>query len=200
MGWTQVPDRAAGEVFTAGMWNTYIRDNFNSGVTVVLADEVLTGLASSIDLVDINQDFRHLELHTALRSNSGSGVNGGTIRFNGDAGANYDVQTLDGNGTGVGAVQLFAQDGAIGNVLVPGAGSATLFGTAVCWVPDYTDTAMDKVVFSQAAEKHGTASGNMFTRQGVGYWRSAAAINQISIVAQAGQFVAGSRITLVAYP
>lgn len=200
MTWKKVPDREDGDVFTAGLWNNFLRDNLNEGVAVVLADVVLSASAGVIEFDNINQEFQHLELIAVVRSDAAAGITGSILRFNGDSSGSYDNQVMDGSGTTVNANQGFGDSGITSAILVPSSGGATLFGGSRLWIPDYRDTGKDQNVAAYSVAKVGTASGDMFVRSGAGFWRNGAAITKISLHSSPGSFVAGSRLTLAAYP
>lgn len=200
MSWTSVPDKAAGDVFTAAMWNTYIRDNLNSGVPVLLGDTTLGATASEILFSDISQEFTNLRLVCYLRCNNASSSATINMQWNGDTGSNYDYQLIQGFGSSVGAGEGFTNDRIPFGDAPAGSAGANLFSTSFVEIPHYANTLYNKSCAIQNALKYGTSSGNMFTQMVGGFWRNGAAITSIRIFPAAGSWVSGCRVTLYGVP
>lgn len=201
MGFTTVPDKATGDVFTAAMWNTYIRDNFNTGVPIRIADTVLAADTASVTFAAIPQTRTHLKVVGSARTTQASVASGILTRFNGDSGANYDLEYLNGLAGVSSAGEAFGQTSE-GYALAPGASAgASLFGGYELFIPNYSNASFNKSGLTITVAKYNTASGGIETRQ-VGWgWRSIAAITQIDLIANAASnFLTGTRFTLYAMP
>lgn len=200
MGWTLVPDKAAGDVFTAAMWNNYIAANINTGLCVQLADTVLVGTSAAITFASIPQAFSHLRIVGYARTDGAVTVQDMLMRFNGDSGANYDRQYLSGAVSTAAAGESFGTTG-LGVSSVPGASAAAnLFAPFDIVTPYYSQGSNHKASVSCWAYKYGTASGNLGVGMMSHFWRSAAAITQVSLHPTSGNFVAGTRVTLYGMP
>lgn len=200
MGFTTVVDKSDGDVFTAAMWNTYIRDNFNTGVPVLLANSTLSGSASSIDFTSIAQDWAHLYLIAYLRGTTAAAATAIWNRFNGDSGSNYDYQILQGVGALAGGSETFAA-AQMGLGAIPAASaSGNVFAPVVMEIPHYSQSSNNKSVTAQIGHKSGTSTGNMNAYCSAGFWRSSAAISQVTLLPAAGDFASGSRATLYGVP
>lgn len=203
MGFTAVPDVATGDVFTEAMWDTYIKDNFNTGVPVKLADTTLGSAAANIVLSSIPDTWSHLLLECYMRTEQAVTVTGAAWRINADAGANYDLQYAQGNGGSGSSGELFGQTSDAGfSVFSPGAsGGANLFGSATIFIPNYANTSNNKIAHVLSSSKYGTGAANMHVRQSTVAWRSNAAINRIEFFNLAvANLSAGSRVTLYGMP
>ncbi len=200
MGFTTVPDKAAGDVFTEAMWDTYIKDNFNTGIPVVLGNTTLGANAASIDFTGIPPDWAHLLVVAYLRGDVGAVATPINVRFNSDTGNNYDRQYDLGTGSTASAGESFAQTWAqVGNCAGGNAG-ANLFGALTLDIPFYSQASNNKVISSSWAGKWGTSSGNMESGMMSAFWRSSAAITTVSLMPTSGNFVSGSRVTLYGMP
>jgi hypothetical protein len=162
------------------------------GAMTLIQDIPLGADAATIDFTAIPATYKHLRLIADLRGTV-AGVNGtdALVRFNGDTAANYDYRrVMDGvegeSGAPIASPPL---------VLIPGAGNlAGLFGYFDADVVDYANTARNKVAKFSGGWQQSAVFGNM--RWGMVHWRSAAAINRITLLPASGNFLAGSRVSL----
>jgi hypothetical protein len=165
---------------------------------VPIADILLASPQVNIDIQNIPQNYASLLLYTVLRDDSaGAGLTAASVRFNGDAGANYDVQYLEGQGSTAGAGESYANT-SLGLPLEATNGNpAGLFCEGEFSIPSYAGVVANKSMLGVTTSKIGVSSGNERTRTAGGHWRSSAAINRITITPGLGSnFVAGSRVTL----
>lgn len=196
MTFVALPDRAIHQPFTKAIYDI-LRADLNAGVMRPIAEVTLAAPAASIDLAAIAADWSHLRVEAYLRGTSASPGIGVLLRFNGDTGANYDAQTLYSNGAAVAGTEALAGTSIpLGAGTIPAANApANAFGLVVVEIGDYAG-AHQKACMASAAGKLGTASGNVYTVETAGFWRSNAAITSISITPSAGNFDTGSRVTL----
>jgi hypothetical protein len=202
MAFTSVPDKAAGDIFTEAMWDTYIMDNFNSGVLRKLADTTLGVAAASIDMTSIPQTFAHLKLELYLRTDVAAAADNVRVRFNGDTAANYDAHSGHFTGAGSGSTESIGQTAIVLYEHATGStATANEFGKFEVIIPHYTGTTSRKGTHSFGGRKTTDASlggGVIFTHGG---WRSTAAITQVTILPGSGaNLAAGSRVTLYGVP
>lgn len=200
MGFTIVPDKATGDVFTEANWDTHIRDNFNTGVPVLIASTTLGASAASITFSSIPQTWAHLRAVGYIRGDSATVSQDGLVRFNGDSGSNYDRQYMSAAGAAVGAGENFGITSGLVIIHPSASAPANLFSGFVLDIPHYTSTAGNKTAFTEASHKIGTASGNLNTALYMMAWRNNAAITQVAFLPGTGNFVAGSRISLYGMP
>lgn len=200
MGFTSVPDKASGDVFSESMWDTYIKDNLNTGIPVLLAEETLSGTQASIDFASIAQDWSHLSLVGYLRGDTAATSASVAIRFNGDSGSNYDRQYLAGSGATATAVETFGASSAQIGECAAASASANLFSGLVIDIPHYAQPDNNKSAVSAWALKVSTSTGGMAAGRIAAFWRSSAAITQVTIFPTAGSFITGSRLSLYGMP
>jgi hypothetical protein len=190
-----VPDKALNDLFTEAMWDTYIKDDLNTGVVRPIAEATLTGTAASIDITSIAASWSHLFVVLFARSDTAAGNSAPTLRFNGDAGANYDHQSVRGNANAASAAETFAATSARLGTIPANTAGANLFGGIGILIPHYAG-ANNKTFWSVCAHKQGTATGNLIMDVYSGFWRSNAAITQVTLFPGAGNFATGTRATL----
>lgn len=166
------------------------------GSVVRLYDTLLTADTASFDFQNISQDYAALKVTVYGRASTAAVNDVVWIRFNNDATAIYDFQYVAGVAAAASAGETFAAtSGNLGSVPANTAG-ANLFGDVEAWIPNYANAVNNKAYISAYANKWGVATGNIVSAQYVGFWRSNAAINRITVGAGGTLFKAGSRCVL----
>lgn len=159
-------------------------------------DTTLGVSAASIDVTGIVATYAHLMITLYARCDVASTFGTAVMRFNGDAGTNYDWQQLQGQAATASASENFA-NGALQIGNIPGnTAGANLFSANEIFIPNYAGSTNNKQFLAVAAAKVGTATTNMVVNVFGGGWRSAAAINRITIFPGSGNLVAGTRLTI----
>lgn len=198
MGFTVVPDRAAGYAVAETDWDASIKDNFNTGTIVRLGDVTLAGVGT-FTFSSIPSTYAHLMVVCYLRATDAASANTAIVRFNSDSGANYDTQRNNGFAANFLGAEFFALSGAnIGDV-PSSLATANIFGGLMFRIPHYANTTRNKALTSRYAHKiSGTSTGVAVGSTG-SQWRSNAAITSLEVRALIGpNFAAGSRATLYA--
>jgi hypothetical protein len=171
-----------------------------NGLPVRLANTTLSGDTASISFSSIPAHYAHLMLVCYARGTVAATGTSLVMRFNADAGANYDRQYVYGLAATAQANEAFAAT-SMDPFDIPGASAgANLFAGVKILIPHYAGAANNKVVSSRYARKTGTASGNLEIVKTACFWRSSAAINEITLVPLSGNILAGSRFTLYGLP
>ncbi len=152
-----------------------------------------TAAVSDFDMQNIPQVFKHLRIEVSIRSTSPATNDTQALTFNGDNGANYSYQSIQGQDTSPSALE--AQSASAGSW---GTGSAATspsdrFGSAVIEIPFYSSTTNIKSWIATSYAGLSTSTARTFVYGGD--WNSTAAISRVTMVA-ANSMVAGSRITL----
>jgi hypothetical protein len=130
-----------------------------------------------------------------LRTDTGSGGAFTTMRFNSDSGAHYTWQYLYGNGAGTTAGNSGGLVTGIRFAVAPGAGdTASYFAAGDFTVGGSSSAVAYKTVASRYQGP--TNSGASYSGGAGGLWESTAAITRVEIFPGAGNFVAGSALTL----
>ena len=200
MAFTTVVDRAVGYAPVEADWDTYIKNNMNSGVWVQLANSTLTVDTASIDFTSISGSWAHLMLEVYARATTVASSVNLRLRINNNSAANYDFQVLYGQLATAVAAEAFADASVLLGVIPANTAPANLFSVSTTMIPHYANSANNKVVIDANASKLGTSSGNMVIRNTAGFWRSNAAITRLTILPASGNLAAGSRATLYGLP
>lgn len=167
-------------------------------VPVRLADILVSAPQPTIAIPSIPQTSRHLVVIAALRGDNASHTLSLGVRVNGDGGNNYGWQILDGSGAAVTGLNQTAQNMAVAGLVCAGSETSGVFASSFALLPDYR--AATAHVLSGHASRIGSL--NYVVRQFGGYYGIGAAITSLTFYpyAGAGNFVAGSRLTLYGLP
>src|SRR4051812_16038372 len=180
MTYNTVPDKTTGDLFTEAMWDTYIKDNLNKGVSRPIAHNLLSGSAASITFSSIASDWSHLLCIIQGRSDTAATNTSMNLQFNADA-SGYDVEFVTGTGSTASATEaLNATSVAVGQ-FTAASSTGSRPGFAVVFIPFYTQTAFFKTILSVSGRVQGSSTGDLFANARAGMWRNTAAITQIVI-------------------
>ena len=166
------------------------------GAMVPIYDVTLSATAASIDIQNIPQTYAHLRLVVHGRGDTASTETGTTIRFNNDSSSNYDWQRGNWQSTtGTGTETKATTSGNIGRIAAANS-TAAYSGGAVCDIPSYTGTTFNKTYTSLSSSWQSSSTASQQQDSLAGQWRSTAAINRITVLPAAGNFITGTRVTL----
>lgn len=171
-----------------------------SGSTRVKIGEVsLSSTSATITFSSIPAAYRHLTIEWLARGTS-TAEETVAIRFNGDASASYDFQSMDATGAGLSAAEGFGQtNSTVGSV--PGTGqAASIYNSGIINIPLYANTFSEKQAIAHCFRKAGTATGNLHTEYKCTAWRNTASITSITLFPGGGSFAANSLFTLYGEP
>jgi len=158
-----------------------------------IAETVLTEAAASISFAAIAGTYSSLLLILTGRGDAAAADNPAWLRFNGDAGANYDWHIALFDGTA--ASNTGDTRGPIGNI--PEANAlANRAGIVEILIPHYAKTTFHKKWLARTNWHNSAGEAAPPARNLAGTWRSAAAITDITILPNSGNFVAGTVATL----
>ena len=164
----------------------------------VIDHEELTGTQSSYDVTSIPSSYDHLMLLVSARSDYAANRDtiGGTV--NGDTGGNYGRTNLF---TGGEPPSSYGSAGAAdwGDLMdCPGASVlADTFNVGQLWFPNYANTSNYKAGIARSSTENNSTTTYAFGQQFVSLlWESTAAIDQITLDLQSGDFVEYSSFTL----
>lgn len=188
-------------LFTVDWPPIYVRGPAPTPITpamVQISQQVLASATASVTFSSIPATYTTLILVVNGRLSDSALFGAIGIRFNGDTGANYDQQAIQGLGSTAQAFGGSAQTyGFIGRL--PGATASTSdAGEITIWVPGYAATTFNKLARGNNGyfETQGT-TGTYFTVQASAQWRNTAAVTSATLFDQAGgNFVTGSTFTL----
>lgn len=162
-----------------------------------LADVTLAIDTASFDFQNVNPGG-HLELYLAGRTTETATTSSGILRFNSDAGANYDYARASAHGTSMSVTSNMAQNSMrIGDF--PGANAAGLrLGIGVVKVGHYAQAVNYKPVVVENGQHEDTSSTSVWWEAQGGGWRGTAAITRVTASSASGSWLAGSRGSLYA--
>lgn len=163
-----------------------------------ISDTTLGSANANVDITGIPSTYAHLMLCVYARGDTAATFTNLNLRFNGDTAANYDSQVERGSAATVAVSESFAQTSGQTAFIAAGSATTNLFSAAQIVIPHYAGTTSNKTFRSTFALKFGTASTNMNVGIFTGFWRSNAAINEITVLPTAGNLAAGTRVTLYA--
>ena len=168
-----------------------------AGDLVKLSEQIVSGsAAASITFASIVGTYRHLEMLFIGRGDVSAGNANFGVRFNGDSGANYDIQQIQGNNTTPGAYGVPAQTSINPFFIAGNTAPAGAVGTTRLLIYDYARAVWRKQVQGENYLDTADSAGGSYTTLGGGVWRSTAAITSITLISISGNFAVGTLATL----
>lgn len=174
-----------------------LRTSMSVGMVRIAQVVVGVGGSTTIDFSSIPATYESLKLVAMLRNDKAATLeNFAYLRFNNDSSGNYDYQVMSRLATTQAGNEAFAQSaGFIGNMPAASATASTAAQFDVL-IAGYARTVFNKSYFSTNIHKQATSTTSITIGTFAGFWRSTAAINQITIVSDSDKFVEGSVATL----
>ena len=155
-----------------------------------LGVSVLSSAATSFVFSSIPQTYTHLQLRALVKTSRGVTYDSINLRANSDTGANYAAHEMSGDGRPY--ISVGGSGGATAAYIarVPGnvSGHENKFGIVIIDILDYTNTNKHKTFRSLYGYEIALGSGSIGGINGInsGVWRSAAAINSLTIRPDSG--------------
>lgn len=159
-----------------------------------IAETILAANAATIDFAAIPQTYSHLRLVANLRCNQATYFQTGYLRINGNSGNNYHVQRMRVGGATVSGIENLNVDGIY--ITVVGTSNPSLASPLIVEVPGYRDGAIYRAVLTQGTFFGSGGAGGFNIENAYGLFQNGAAVTQLTLALQAGNFIAGSRATL----
>ena len=168
-------------------------------VFTIIDHEELSGTTATYDVTSIPASYDHLYLTVSARSDNVSYRDAIYCKVNNDSGSNYT------------RTNLFAGDstspssyGAAGATIfgdfmdcVAASALADTFNAGTLWIPNYANTANFKQLLARSGSPNNDNTNYRWGLQCVaGLWSSTAAIDQLTLSLQNGDFVQHSSFTL----
>lgn len=178
----------AGDVVTAA--------EFAKGVGAIY-DTTLGAAAASIDVTGIIDDYAHLRLVLYARGDTAALSTTVGLRFNNDSAGNYDQQYYTMRTTPANVVTA-AHTSIVCAVIPAASGTSGAVGVSEIVIPNYAGATLRKAISWKGWAKE-TADGTTSGYGGVvggGEWRSTAAVTRVTLTPAAGNFLAGTRLTI----
>lgn len=183
LGWV------TGDVVTAA--------EFRKG-TGAIYDTTLGASAASIDVTGIVATYAHLRVVVYARGDTAAASVTTLLRFNNDASAIYDWQTTQANNATLTATASIGATSVQLGQCAAGTATANIFDAGEIVIPHYAGTTNQKSATALSGFKGAATLGAFGSQTTVGWWRSVAAINRVTVFPSAGNFVAGTRLTIYA--
>jgi hypothetical protein len=167
-----------------------------------IAEVLVTATVAAIDINNLPQNFRDLQLNLSARTDDATGFGGiyettAFLQFNGDTGSNYGR-------TWVGASNAVASDGGQLPAAAVDAGRAASgaaltgrFSVSEVHIAAYSDPAKFKHS-NCVGSSLDAGTGSLFTVAGV--WDSLAPITSLHVWPSGASFIAGTRLTVYGLP
>ena len=150
-----------------------------------ISTTTLSTTQTTITFSSIPADYTHLQLRLFARTNrSAQNAANLLIRFNNDTGSNYAYHDLFGDGASATASGAATQTSIIANRLTGAGAAASIFGTIIIDVLDYTSTNKNKTVRALGGYDENGAGASSFS--GGVYFATPAAITRIDLTSVAG--------------
>ncbi len=157
---------------------------------------VADGASTNMDFLAIPATFRHLFLIGNIRI-AGAVVDADVdIRFNGDAGANYNEQDLIGANAAPSASAAINQTAANVGTFPGATGIANHIGQLFLYIADYANSSFYKSFNGQFSSIPNDTVADFDVGNVSGLWQDVTAINRIVLVSSSGNVLSGSTVSL----
>lgn len=166
---------------------------------MVRISQVVVGVggASTIDFSSIPATYESLRIvMTARNDKAAVESNDGWLRFNNDSGSNYDMQWAATVNTTASGGELYAQAKSYIGSIAAATATANVASQFDIVIAGYARTVFNKQYFATNSFKARVTTGGLVIASVAGFWRSTAAINQVTLLATSDKFVEGSVATL----
>lgn len=162
---------------------------------VLISEATPTG-TGTVTFSSIPGTYRDLRVVIRGRGTQAAGETGVTMIFNGDTGANYNRQTMNADFTTLSATSSAGSNSVpVGN-LAAGSSPSDRSSSIELRIYDYRGTTFQKQVQGLAGSSDADTAGGQALGVRSATWRSTAAITQIDISLAAGNYVAGTVVSL----
>jgi hypothetical protein len=161
------------------------------------APTVLASPAATVDLQNISQGYRHLEVYFQVRSENAALGDYMTIRVNGDTGANYDFGTANPiSGLGI-SLSGGQSESRFWFTITAGSAPQYYFSGGKLTFMNYTDSDHFKTFGMHGAGNWFYEDTQRGGQAGGGTWRAIGAVNRLTFgTYSAANLAAGSRFAL----
>ncbi len=153
--------------------------------TLIASSTVGAGGASSIDFTSIPQTYTDLVLKLSLRNALSDVWDNADISFNGST-TTYTNLQLRGNGSTTTSAKSTTQPAVNYWHVVSNNATASTFGNAEIYIPNYTGSVNKSVSIDSVTENNATSAADTLT---AGLWGNTAAITSIKLQGNGSNFV-----------
>lgn len=199
-GWSVLAPGTSGQFLeTLGasanpQWQTV---TLGSGAEVLISTQTVSGSSTStVSFTSIPGTYTDLRVVVRGRGDTSATNVGVNITFNSDTGTNYFYQRLGGANSAASAAAVASTTSLAGAELPAATATANLAGFANTRIYDYKGTTFTKIAESFTSYPFSTSTTGQVLQAWFSWWNSTAAITRIDLTMAAGNFVAGSKISL----
>lgn len=165
------------------------------GAEVLISEQTPSG-TGTVTFSSIPTIYRDLKVVVRGRGATAATFVAVTLQFNADTGANYDRQRLGVNNVSITGASNVAQTSLQVGAIAAATATANEAGAVRVDIYDYRGTTFEKVTTSQDGYRTSAVGAGQNAEFYSGAWRNTAAITQIDMILAAGNFVAGSVVSL----
>ena len=151
---------------------------------LIASSTVGAGGAASIDFSSIPSTYTDLQLMLSARGASTALY--ANIKFNNSSSAIYSLRTIYGDGSAAASQNDSGATYFERFLMVSSAYTANTFSNGMLYIPNYANTSTNKSVMFDSVNENNATSSQMFMVAGL--WASTAAINQITLTPNTGNF------------
>jgi hypothetical protein len=166
------------------------------GGSLELIEEQTPSGVTTVTFTAIAATWRDLLIVVRARSSTAAVSATVSVQFNNDTAANYDRQRLGGNNGSTAASAAVAQTSIPIGTCPAGTATANHAGAIDCTVYNYRGTTFEKVTLSHEGYGTTNTAAGQFVDVFYGAWRSTSAITEIDVILSAGNYDAGSVVSL----
>jgi hypothetical protein len=160
-----------------------------SAIYSIEAKNASAGAVASFDFQNIPATFSKLVIDLYVRGDTGLTYHQPYIRFNNDAGANYDYLYVDLRVPGnVNTIDAFGQTQIIAGYMSAANAPASTFDCMRLEIYGYALTVGHKSCMGQNTFKGNNLTQNTYVTGFSGWWRSTSAINRVTVLPHAGNY------------
>lgn len=173
---------AVGDIVTAAQLNL---------LPIQIADSTLTVSASSFDFTSLPSAFAHLLVIGYLRCDAVA-TSSILMRVNNDSATNYLWRALTGSSSAATSSGSSTTSMTLSGQLASAGETAGVFTPFNVWLPHYANAANQKSAMSLSF----LGAATPVVQFSSGLWNGTAAVSRLTFLTAAGNFVAGSRMTI----
>lgn len=176
----------------------FLRDDgtFVVPTMVRLYDNIAGGAIANWDVSSGLTGFTHLKLVLQARGDTAATSVFLHMRLNNDLGNNYGSQYVRGIAAGTSADESVSASAARLGIIAAASATAGHTGVFEAIIPNYAGTTFFKNWTANGGWTQAITTSTMAAMTSQGVWASTSAINRITILPSAGNFIAGSRLTI----
>lgn len=164
------------------------------GDLALIAEQSGSGASGTLTFASIPATYKNLLLAIMGRSSDGQPAREVRLQFNADTGGNYQgTYTLVAGTTS--STGFFDTTYSFLGQVAAATATANFPGALHVLIPDYAATVFYKTLQVSAGWATGTGN-NANSQEGFGVWRDTAAITQIDLILQSGNWITGSKAQL----